>query len=239
MRVHSASTSEEAEHQVHSSQDTVNAAAETHGASMSSCATDVPTVETSLPAEHEIGPGMSTIYAGGARLDVWLKAQTPQSSSQSGIGGWFGAQKERLKRFWYDTPETTSARVLRNAGRQAEAFAILDRALRARPDSPDLLRELYRLYDSIGLYDLCFRPLRQIEKLANARGGSDTWVLETLARLCEQLGRKRPSMFDRAMNYWTKLELATGVNYAREKAATMACRTLCESGYAKITEERV
>ncbi len=239
MRVQSATSSKEPEHQVNSSQDTVASAAETQGASMSSSVTDVPTVETTLPVEHDIEPGMAAIYAGGVRLDQWLKAQTPQSNLPSGIGSWLGAQKERLKRFWYDTPETTSARVLRNAGRPQEAFAVLDRALRARPDSPDLLRELYRLYDSIGLYDLCFRPLRQIEKLANARGGSDTWVLETLARLCEQLGRKRPSMFDRAISYWTKLERATGMNYAREKAATMACRTLCESGYAKITEERV
>jgi hypothetical protein len=127
------------------------------------------------------------------------------------------------------------ARVLRTTGRPDEAFTVLNRALRARPDSPNLLRELYRLYDAVGLHDLCFRPLRQIEKLANSRGGADTWVLETLARLCERLGKQRPGMFDRAISYWNKLERATGINYAREKAATMASRTLVESGFAKIS----
>src|SRR5581483_997301 len=125
-------------------------------------------------------------------------------------------------RFWRDTPETTAARGLRAAGRFADAFAILDRAVRARPDSPELLRELYRLYDAAGLTDLCYRPLRQIEKLAAARGVPDPWVLETLARVCERLGRRDSAMFDRALGYWTKLEAATGVSYARERAAAMA-----------------
>ena len=197
--------------------------------------TDAVTIETTLSSEPDFAPGMAGLYASGARLDHWLKGHAPEVNTQAGLGSWIGAQRERLKRFWLDTPETTSARVLRTAGRPEDAFAVLDRAIRSRPDSPDLLRELYRLYDSVGLYDLCFRPLRQIEKLANARGGTDTWVLETLARLCERLGRKRQGMFDRAISYWTKLERATGVNYAREKAATMANRTLCESGYSRIS----
>jgi hypothetical protein len=175
----------------------------------------------------------AAIYGAGLRLDHWLKAQAPETGSQPGLAGWFGAQKERLKRFWLDTPETAAARALRYKERPEEAFEILDRAIRARPESPDLLRELYHLYESVGLFDLCFRPLRQIEKLASAKGGTDTWVLETLARLCERLGQQRPGMFDRAVNYWTKLERATGVNYAREKAATMASRTLCASGFSK------
>ena len=205
-------------------------------------ATDAPTVETTLQSTADNGQdppaGTATIYVAGVRLDQWLKAHAPDGSSsgsQPGISTWFGAQKERLKRFWLDTPETTSARVLRTSGRMDEAFAVLDRAIRARPESPDLLRELYRLYESLGFLDLGFRPLRVIEKLANARGGTDTWVLETLAKLCERLGKQRPPMFDRAINYWTKLERATGVNYAREKAATMASRTLCASGFSKRT----
>jgi pSer/pThr/pTyr-binding forkhead associated (FHA) protein len=237
MRIQTAEESQELNDQLLSSQETVASVAEPHKTASSSSVTDAPTVETTLPSSEDVAPGMATIYAGGVKLDQWLKNHTTESSPHSGLGSWFGAQRERLKRFWFDTPETTTARVLRNAGKANEAFAILDRALRARPDSPDLLRELYRLYDSVGLYDLCFRPLRQIEKLANSREAPDTWVLETLARLCEKLGKKRPIMFDRAMNYWTKLERVTGVNYAREKAATMASRTLVVSGYAKIADD--
>jgi hypothetical protein len=42
-------------------------------------------------------------------------------------------------------------------------------------------------------------------------------------------------MYDRAVGYWTKLERATGTNYAREKAATLASRALKESGFAKTS----
>lgn len=199
--------------------------------------TNTPTVETVLPETPvDLSPGVGAIYAAGVRLDQWLKAQRPSASAPSGgLGGWFGTQRERLKRFWFDTPETTMARALRNSGKPEDAFSILERALRSRPDSPDLLRELFRLYESVGLHELSFRPLRQIEKLAVARGETDTWVLETLARVCERLGASRAGMFDRAVNYWNKLERATGVNYSREKAATMAKRTLCESGFSKMT----
>ncbi len=201
--------------------------------------TDAPTVETLLPEPPtDVSPGVGAIYASGVRLDQWLKAQRPQTSTAgSGLGGWFDTQRERLKRFWFDTPETAMARALRTSGRPEDAFGVLERALRARPDSPDLLRELFRLYESVGLHELSFRPLRQIEKLAQARGETDTWVLETLARVCERLGASRAGMFDRAVNYWSKLERATGVNYSREKAATMAKRTLCESGFSKISAE--
>jgi hypothetical protein len=207
--------------------------------SMGTGVTDAPTVESSLQAtphdSSDISPAPTSIQVGGARLDQWLKAQSPEQGSQPGLSGWLGAQREKLKRFWLDTPETTTARALRTAGKPDEAFAVLDRAIRARPESPDLLRELYRLYDSVGLHDLCFRPLRQIEKLASARDGADTWVLETLARLCEKLGKQRPSMFDRAIHYWNKLERATGGSYHREKAATMANRTLSVAGYNKMS----
>ena len=133
------------------------------------------------------------------KLDRWLKGQEPAPVPREGIGGWLGAQKAKLSRFWFDTPETTHARGLRTAGRFADAFAILDRAVRARPDGPELLRELYRLHDAAGLRDLCYRPLRQIEKLAEARVAPDRWVLEELAKLCERLGQSEPAMFDRAM----------------------------------------
>jgi hypothetical protein len=169
--------------------------------------------------------------AAALKLDRWLKGQEPAPVAREGIGGWLGAQKAKLSRFWYDTPETTHARGLRTAGRFADAFAILDRAVRARPDGPELLRELYRLHDASGLRDLCYRPLRHIEKLAEARGAPDLWVLEELARLCERLGKTDPAMFDRAMKYWEKLEAATGVSYARERAAAMATRALRAGGF--------
>jgi hypothetical protein len=242
LRAQQPSTSAELPVQPELSQDTIAGGHESSSGSLaSSSLTDAPTVETTLPATSEENErGMAAaIYGAGVRLDQWLKAQSPDTDSQAGLSSWFGAQREKLKRFWLDTPETTSARVLRLSGRAEEAFQILDRALRNRPESPDLLRELYRLYESVGLFDLCFRPLRQIEKLASARGGADPWVLETLARLCERLGRQRASMFDRAMNYWNKLERATGTNYAREKAATMATRALSESGFAKTSGEDV
>jgi hypothetical protein len=238
MRTQSETNSKELKDQSHSSQETYSGIAEPQKPTSVSSVTDTPTSETTLPggSSSDSAPSISAIYLPGVRLDQWLKTQNPPMDTKMGLS-WFGAQKERLKRFWYDTPETTTARVLRTAGKPEEAFSILDRAIRARPDSPDLLRELYRLYDSTGMHDLCFRPLRQIEKLANARGGSDIWVLETLAKLCERLGKSRPGMFDRAVSYWTKLEKATGVNYAREKAATMASRTLAEAGFSRSSKE--
>jgi hypothetical protein len=167
-----------------------------------------------------------------------LKDQTPTPPPAAhGIAGWFGAQKMKLNRFWYDTPEATAARGMRAAEKYDQAFALLDRAIRARPDSPELLRELYRLYDAIGMLDLCYRPLRMIEKLANNRGGNDNWVLETLARLCERLGNRRPGMSDRAIGYWSKLEKATGVSYAKERDAVRASRALQEGGFTKSAED--
>lgn len=199
------------------------------------------TLETALPLEPEPQPDGSTFRAAAIKLDQWLKAHEPAAGSAGsaggGLGGWLGAQKQRLARFWYDTPEATSARGLRAAGRADEAFAVLDRAVRARPDSPELLRELYRLYDAVGLTDLCYRPLRQIEKLAAARGGTDTWVLEALARVCGRLGRTRPGMSDRAIGYWAKLERATGVSYAKERDAVRAAKALRESGFTKAADD--
>jgi hypothetical protein len=95
---------------------------------------------------------------------------------------------------------------------------------------------LYRLYEGVGLLDLCYRPLRQIHKLATARGAPDTWALETLARLCERLGQERPDMLDRAVGYWKKLEAATGVSYARERTAAMARRALRDGGFPSAHE---
>ena len=126
---------------------------------------------------------------------------------------------------------------MRSAGRVNEAFALLERAIRTRPDGPELLRELYRLYDAIGFTDLCYRPLRHIEKLAQARGTPDTWVLETLARHCERMGREKPSMIDRAIHYWNKLEAATGVSYSRQRTDALALRALHEGGYASASDD--
>ena len=183
-----------------------------------------------------IAPGavadLGTLHAAGTRLDQWLRNQLSAASSHDGIGGWLEAQREKLHRFWYDTPEATTARALRAGGRPGEAFAVLDRAIRLRPDSPTLLRELYRLYESTGLTDLCYRPLRRIEKLADAHGGSDAWVLESLAKVCERLGPQSPEMFDRAVAYWTKLEAATGVCRTRERTSALAERALRDGGYA-------
>jgi hypothetical protein len=205
-----------------------------------SAATDVSgnTVETELPVDEGPSCNVEAIKAGGLRLDNWLKMQTPPPApaANGGIAGWFGAQKSKLNRFWYDTPEATAARGLRAAEKYEEAFALLDRAIRAHPSSPELLRELYRLYDALGLYDLCYRPLRIIEKLASSSGGADTWVLETLARLCERLSLYREGMFDRAITYWTRLEKASGVSYAKERDEARAKRALREGGFTRMVD---
>jgi hypothetical protein len=178
------------------------------------------------------GPDLAALHAAGLQLEQWLKAHPPaEAPRRGGIGGWLGAQRDRLARFWYDTPETTTARALRTAGKVDEAFAVLDRAIRARPASPELLRELYRLYEAVGLTDLCYGPLRAVEKLGEARGTPDPWVLEALARVCERLGPRRAGMFDRAVAYWTKLEAATGVCRDRERTAVLAVRALRDGGF--------
>jgi hypothetical protein len=192
------------------------------------------TVESELPLEEPPRFNIDAIKAAGLRLDHWLKSQAPESPAPvHGISGWLGAQKQKLNRFWYDTPEASSARGLRSAEKYEEAFAQLDRAIRAHPGSPELLRELYRLYDALSLHELCYRPLRVIEKLATDRGGADPWVLENLARLCERLSLTRAGMFDRAMSYWAKLEKATGVSYARERDEARAKKALRDGGFVK------
>ena len=186
-----------------------------------------------LTADPTAKTDLTALRDGAQQLERWLKHhEAPAAAPKGGLGGWLGAQRDKLRRFWLDTPETTAARGLRSAGKFDEAFAVLDRAIRARPDGPELLRELYRLYEAVGLFDLCYRPLRQIEKLAEARGAPDAWVLETLARLCERLGVDRPEMADRAVAYWHKLEAATGTSYHRQRADVLARRALREGGYA-------
>ncbi len=183
-------------------------------------------------------PTLIAFHSRGQQLENWLRKQNPTSPrAKTSVGGWFGAQRDKLKRFWLDTPETTTARGLRTAGRTEEAFVILDHAIRARPDGPELLRELYRLYESVGLFELCYRPLRHIEKLAQARGTPDEWVLESLAKLCERLGRSHAEMYDRAVGYWNKLEAATGVDRSRQRADVLARRTLNENGYANAADD--
>ena len=207
-----------------------------------SAATDLPeATDTPGPDDSDdldAGPDLVALHAAGQELEAWLKRQTPPPEPpKSGLGGWLGAQRDKLRRFWLDTPEATAARSLRTSGRVAEAFATLDRAIRTRSDGPELLRELYRLYESVGMLDLCYRPLRHIEKLAQARGVPDPWVLEALAQVCEKLGRAQPEMFDRAISYWDKLEAATGTSCRRQKADLMARRALRDGGYASTADD--
>ena len=212
-------------------------ASTTDEADLGPAITDEPagTVET----EAEPAPEPVRFLEAARRLEDWLKdfKPTPPPQQAGGISGWLGAQKKKLNRFWNDTPETTAARAMRTAGKMDEAFAVLDRAIRIRPDSPELLRELYRLYDAVGLYDLCYRPLRHIEKLAAASGSRDPWVLETLARVCERLGRSNNAMFERAIGYWNKLETVTGISYARERSAALASRAIRDTGLAGAAGE--
>ncbi|AWM37141.1 hypothetical protein GobsT_49310 [Gemmata obscuriglobus] len=205
----------------------------------SSIATDTPeATDTPTPRDPDAGPDLLALHAAGQELEAWLKRQPPPTEPpKSGLGSWLGAQRDRLRRFWLDTPETTMARSLRTSGRLAEAFGVLDRAVRNRSDSPELLRELYRLYESVGMIDLCYRPLRHIEKLAQARSTQDPWVLETLAQVCEKLGRDRPEMFDRAIAYWDRLEAATGTSCRRQKSDLMARRALRDGGYVNASDD--
>ncbi|HUR55482.1 MAG TPA: FHA domain-containing protein [Gemmataceae bacterium] len=186
------------------------------------------TFDTLAPpdSDAELG-GKVSLPSAARKLDHWLKGQAPQPPEK---GGW-GILK-KLADFWTDTPETTRARGLANGGQLREAFEVLEKAIRARPDNPGLLRELYRLYKTAGLGHMCYRPLRHIEKVMKARGKPDPWVLEELARVCASLGPTDPSMFDRAMEYWTKLETATGASRSREKQDTMGQRALFEGGFS-------
>lgn len=194
-------------------------------------ATDVNEQTDDGSGEVPTAPDLGALRASAQRLDTWLKRHEPAPlPAKAGLSGWLESQRDRLRRFWLDTPETTSARGLRNQGRWNEAFDVLDRAIRARPDSPDLLRELYRLYEAANLGELCYRPLRAIEKIADTRGTPDPWVYEALARVCENIGTQRPGMFDRAVAYLNKLEAATGVSKARERADVMARRALRDNG---------
>jgi hypothetical protein len=186
-----------------------------------------------VDSAEQAGIDVVALRAAALRLDHWLKDHAPDPAAAAGVlGGWLGAARDRLRGFWLDTPETTAARGMLAAGRPGNAFAVLDKAIRGRPDSPGLLRELFRLHEAVGLHDLCYRPLRQIEKLAEARHRPDRWVLETLARVCAKLGPGRPEMFDRAVSYLHKLEALTGVSYARERSAVMATRALKDGGFA-------
>lgn len=168
------------------------------------------------------------LHLAGVRLDSWLKSQKLQAATEKSSWGIL----KKLADFWTDTPETTRARGLASTGKLSEAFEVLEKAIRARPENPALLRELYRLYTTAGLGELCYRPLRHIEKLADARGKPDAWVLEELARVCTSLGPTNLSLFDRAIQYWNKLELVTGRSCSREKQDTLGRRALVEGGFA-------
>jgi hypothetical protein len=236
VELRSAAEEPQAEEPQHFDADSEDSAADT--IKDESAVTDMGSTVEVDPALDE-GPrvDIEAIKTAGLRLDNWLKNQTaPATTPVTGLSSWLGAQRQKLNRFWYDTPEATAARGLRAAERYDEAFTLLDRAIRNNPNSPELLRELYRLYDAIGLHELCYRPLRAVEKLAADRGSTDPWVLETLARLCEKLSPIRGGMFDRAMTYWTRLEKATGVSYAKERHEARATRALREAGFTKAAE---
>jgi tetratricopeptide (TPR) repeat protein len=195
-------------------------------------ATELPsaTFDTLAPPDDEAGTeedGTGRLRSAARKLDRWLKGQDPQPPDK---GGW-GILK-KIADFWTDTPETTRARGLANSGQWNEAFEVLQKAIQARPDNPGLLRELYRLYKAAELGNLCYRPLRHIEKVMKARGKPDPWVLEELAKVCAALGPNDLSMFDRAMQYWTKLEAATKTSYSRQKQDTMGQRALFEGGFS-------
>ena len=178
-------------------------------------------------------PGVGRLRVTGLKLDHWLKGQEPQPPEKAGWG-----ILKKLADFWTDTPETTRARGLANSGQINEAFEVLEKAIRARPENPGLLRELYRLYKAAELNDLCYRPLRQIEKVMKARGKPDPWVLEELAKVCAALGPSDLSMFDRAMQYWTKLEAVTKASYSRQKQDTMGRRALFEGGFSSDGQKK-
>ena len=149
--------------------------------------------------------------AGAQQLEKLVEEPEPaRGRAEDRAGRLARAQRDKLRRFWLDTPETTAARSLRTAGEVRRGVRDPRPRHPRRPDGPELLRELYRLYEAAGLFDFCYRPLRHIEKLAEARGTPDPWVLETLARLCERLSVEQPAMADRAIAYWHKLEAATG-----------------------------
>lgn len=192
--------------------------------------TEMPsaTFDTLAPSDSTPDhPGLGRLRVAGLKLDNWLKGQDPQPPDKAGWG-----ILKKLADFWTDTPETTRARGLANGGQLLEAFEVLEKAIRARSENPGLLRELYRLYKSAGLADLCYRPLRHIEKVMKARGKPDPWVLEELAKVCASLGPNDLSMFDRAMQYWTKLEGVTKASYSRQKQDTMGQRALFEGGFS-------
>ena len=103
-----------------------------------STATDVGETTDDGSGESNSLPDVATIRENAQRFETWLKAQHPAPlEHKGGLSGWLESQRDRLKRFWYDTPETTNARNLRTAGRPEEAFTVLERAIRARPDSPN------------------------------------------------------------------------------------------------------
>ena len=198
--------------------------------------TELPsaTFDTLAPADSTPDqPGVGRLRNAGLKLDYWLKGQEPQPPEKAGWG-----ILKKLSDFWTDTPETTRARGLASNGQLAEAFEVLEKAIRARPENPGLLRELYRLYKAAGLSDLCYRPLRHIEKVMKARGKPDPWVLEELAKVCASLGPADLSMFDRAMQYWTKLEVVTKASYSRQKQDTMGQRALFEGGFSSDGQKK-
>jgi predicted component of type VI protein secretion system len=85
-----------------------------HPAGSPTAATDVAEATDDGTGERAPAPNIDALRASAQRLDNWLKSHPPRApENKGGIGGWLEAQRDRLRRFWYDTPETTSARSLR------------------------------------------------------------------------------------------------------------------------------
>jgi hypothetical protein len=56
-------------------------------------------------------------------------------------------------------------------------------------------------------------------------------------RLSSRLVKERAGMSDRAIGYWSKLEKATGISYAKERDSVRATRTLQDGGYSRIVDD--
>ena len=124
--------------------------------------------------------------------------------------------------FWKECPEAITARALRTNEQYETVFSILATPLQNGREWPVLLRELYYLFQTTKSLNLCYRTLLRLEKLAEAAGSPDPWVLETLARVCAEMGTQHRAMFAVAYTYLTKLEAATGTSKEQEKAAILA-----------------
>ena len=75
---------------------------------------------TDAPAAYYGAPRFDplALQARGQQLENWLKRHRLLSPTQraGGLSGWLGAQRDKLKRFWLDTPETTASAINGSSG---------------------------------------------------------------------------------------------------------------------------